>query len=400
MAVRDGFWNSMVGDVRTYYNTDFSHILSLLIKDGVYQNYGQALITIPGEGLQVIVQQGEAWFDEHWIRNDSDLQVAIDTAPIVAGYSRIDAIAIKVDSTPSLEGRHVTIDYIPGTAGTEPVMPELIDTDLIKYHLLCTVTVPANATSITQANITNYIGTETTPFISGILETIDATVLLAQWSAQFTEFMQDNESEFNTWMSNQQNAFTNWFESIRDQLDEDAAGHLQLEIDDLKKGTGVFYETDDDAEADIANIEDDTIVYTNDGEDEPINARQIAYDDGTQAGSDVETQIKALYQMIEGIGGGGMPDLNYTTPLHTFDTLTGNGHGLSFTASETCYLIGSFQLTTNQPITLNGNPIVISSDTNLVANGFINGLKLNVGDILVCGRQELGLHVYGLLNRN
>lgn len=244
MAVRDGFWNSMVGDIRTYYNTDFSHILGLLIKDGVYQNYGQALITIPGEGLQVIVQQGEAWFDEHWIRNDSDLQVAIDTAPIVSGYSRIDAIAIKVDSTPSLEGRHVTIEYIPGTAGTEPVAPELIDTDIIKYHLLCTVTVAANATSITQANITNYIGTDTTPFISGILETIDSSVLLAQWSAQFTEFMQGNESEFNTWKAGQQNDFTiwmtteksafeTWFETIRGILDEDAAGHLQSEIDAL-----------------------------------------------------------------------------------------------------------------------------------------------------------------------
>ena len=384
MAVRDGFWNSMVGDVRTYYNTDFSHILSLLIKDGVYQNYGQALITIPGEGLQVIVQQGEAWFDEHWIRNDSDLQVAIDAAPIVAGYSRIDAIAIKVDSTPSLEGRHVTIDYIQGTAGTEPVAPELIDTDLIKYHLLCTVTVSANATSITQANITNYIGTETTPFISGILETIDSSVLLAQWSAQFTEFMQDNETEFDTWMLNQQSIFTTWFESIRDQLDEDAAGHLQLEIDELKKGTGVFYETDDEAEADIDNIEEGATVYTNDGEDEPINARQIRYDDGTQIGSDVETQIKALYQMIEELGGGSMPTLDYTNYLHIFtssapsDIPSGATYGLSFTANKDCYLHGVY-LPYNNKLTINGKEMC----SYTASSGFIPVTwKLSAGDIV------------------
>ena len=97
------------------------------------------------------------------------------------------------------------------------------------------------------------------------------------------------------------------------------------------------------------------------------------------------------------IGGGGMPDLNYTTPLHTFDTLSGDGHGLTYTASDTCYLIGAFQTGQNQPITLNGNPIVVSSDTNLVANGFINGIKLNAGDVIVCTRKELSLHVYGLL---
>jgi len=62
-----------------------------------------------------------------------------------------------------------------------------------------------------------------------------------------------------------------------------------------KGGTpGVFYNTDADAEADIANIPEGSMVYTNDGEDEPINARQIVFDDGTQQGSDVETQINNI----------------------------------------------------------------------------------------------------------
>lgn len=113
--------------------------------------------------------------------------------------------------------------------------------------------------------------------------------------------------------------------------------------------------------------------------------------------TDVVNAINELYDMIGQIGGGGMPDLNYTTPLHTFDTSSGDGHGLTYTASNTCYLVGSFQLGSSQPITLNGNDIVISSDSGVVANGFINGLKLNAGDVVVCGRQELGLHVYGLL---
>lgn len=54
-----------------------------------------------------------------------------------------------------------------------------------------------------------------------------------------------------------------------------------------------YYETDTAAEADISNIPDGAIVYTNDGDD-VLNARQIRFDDGTQAGSNVETQINNI----------------------------------------------------------------------------------------------------------
>ena len=56
---------------------------------------------------------------------------------------------------------------------------------------------------------------------------------------------------------------------------------------------GNFYDTDAEAEADINNIQNGALVYTNDGTDN-INARQVAFDDGTTSGSDVETQIKSL----------------------------------------------------------------------------------------------------------
>ena len=218
--VRSGFWNSLGTDIRTYYNTDFSHLMSLMIKDGIHQNYGEQLVVLPGSGLQVVVQTGECWFNECWVRNDADLQISIDNAPIVAGYKRIDAIAIKIDATNAV--RNGTIEYVAGEPGSSPVAPTLTDTDEIHWHLLAYVTVNANATSISASNIENKVGTTGTPFITGILETVDITTLLGQWSSQFNDWMDENNTEFQA-----------WFQHMKDQLDEDAAGHLQNEIDEV-----------------------------------------------------------------------------------------------------------------------------------------------------------------------
>ena len=264
--VRSGFWNSLGSDVRTYYNTDFSHLMSLLITDGIYQNYGSQFATRPGSGMQVIVAPGESWFNEIWLRNDTDLQIDFNAAPVVAGYKRIDAIAIKIDSSNAV--REATIAYVAGTASSNPSAPTLTDTDEVKWHLLFHVTVPANTTSITAGNIKSYIGTSTCPFITGILKTVDITNLVAQWSAQFTEYIESREQQFDAWAAQQQSnyeawigeqettyelwynnmvdavttevdtfestneaAFATWFEHIAGQLSEDAATHLQEQID-------------------------------------------------------------------------------------------------------------------------------------------------------------------------
>lgn len=221
MAVRSGFWNSVGTDIRTYYNRDFSHLISLLVKDGVHQNYGSALTVAQGTGMQVIVRTGEAWFNDTWVRSDSDMQVNIDQAPIVAGFSRIDAIAIKIDARQSV--REGTIEYIAGTATSEtPSAPELVDTDEIHWHLLATILVRTNDEEIPGSRITNYVGTDTTPFISGILDTISAEVLINQWQSEWTEWSTEKQTEFIT-----------WFNNLHYILDGDVAGHLQNEIDDI-----------------------------------------------------------------------------------------------------------------------------------------------------------------------
>lgn len=283
MAVRSGFWNSVGTDVRTYYNHDFSHLISLMIKDGVHQNYGECLTVVQGTGMQAIVRTGEAWFNETWVRCDSDLQIAVDAAPIVAGFSRIDAIAIKIDATQSV--RNGTIEYIAGTATAEtPSAPELVDTDEIHWHLLATILVRTGDEEVLGSRITNYVGTDTTPFISGILDTISAEVLLNQWQSEWTEWSDEKKREF-----------TLWFNNLHYILDGDVAGHLQNEIEDLYRSigfTGTMAEVEAAIQAGTITV-GMVVTITDDNDADDFTALQVSYD-GTESGSEATSVQGAI----------------------------------------------------------------------------------------------------------
>lgn len=283
MAVRSGFWNSVGTDVRTYYNHDFSHLISLMIKDGVHQNYGECLTVVQGTGMQAIVRTGEAWFNETWVRCDSDLQISVDAAPIVAGFSRIDAIAIKIDATQSV--RNGTIEYIAGTATAEtPSAPELVDTDEIHWHLLATILVRTGDEEVLGSRITNYVGTDTTPFISGILDTISAEVLLNQWQSEWTEWSDEKKREF-----------TLWFNNLHYILDGDVAGHLQNEIEDLYRSigfTGTMAEVEAAIQAGTITV-GMVVTITDDNDADDFTALQVSYD-GTESGSEATSVQGAI----------------------------------------------------------------------------------------------------------
>ena len=80
------------------------------------------------------------------------------------------------------------------------------------------------------------------------------------------------------------------------------------------------------------------------------------------------------------IGGGGMPDLNYTTPLHTFDSTH-----LSYTATKECYLVGTpipIGVTNSAILSINNKNIAMVNNTNNnIYNVFVN-VKLSAGDVV------------------
>lgn len=208
MAVTFGFYDSLNGD-RKYTAVQFSYLFNSLIKDGIFMHVGEHLNVKEGTGMQVNVGSGFAWFNSTWTRNDADYPVDIDISDLL--QTRIDAIVLEVNETVS--SRTNSIKVITGTPASNPKKPTLTNTNDIHQYPLAYVTVGVGATSITQANIENCIGTNPCPFVTGVLDTIDATTLIAQWEAQFDE----------------------WFKTLEDTLSGDVAGNLLLLVQDLQK---------------------------------------------------------------------------------------------------------------------------------------------------------------------
>jgi len=220
MAFTFGFYNSLNGD-RKYNAIEMSSIFDGIIKDGIFMSIGTAMMVTVGSGMTVNVGIGRAWFNHTWTLNDALYPITIDRSEVL--QDRIDIIALQIDSSVAVRTNSFVV--IKGVASSTPVAPALILTDTLKQYALCEVYVTRGSSSITPGNITNRVGTSTTPFITGILETMDIDALLVKWEAQFASWHQTKRDEFQA-----------WFQSLRDILDEDAITALTLRVLDLEEG--------------------------------------------------------------------------------------------------------------------------------------------------------------------
>ena len=250
MSVTNGFYNSIKGD-RKYNALEMSSIFDGIIVDGVYMSIGDALNVKSSGGMGITVGIGRAWFNHTWTLNDSLLPLTLANSDVL--LNRIDAIVLEVNN--NTEVRKNTIKILKGTPSSKPVKPTMTEGELLNQHPLAYISIPAGATSISQSNIENAVGTSACPYVTGVLKGMDIDKLVAQWGAQWAEwlssntdawkaFMSDNTNEWKSFMAKNKNEwsalingntseFETWFEHMKDQLSEDAAGNLQLQVDNL-----------------------------------------------------------------------------------------------------------------------------------------------------------------------
>ena len=250
MSVTYGFYNSIKGD-RKYNALEMSSIFDGIIVDGVYMSIGDALNVKSSGGMGITVGIGRAWFNHTWTLNDSLLPLTLANSDVL--LNRIDAIVLEVNN--NTEVRKNTIKILKGTPSSKPVKPTMTEGELLNQHPLAYISIPAGATSISQSNIENAVGTSACPYVTGVLKGMDIDNLVAQWGAQWAEwlssntdawkaFMSDNTNEWKSFMAKNKNEwsalingntseFETWFEHMKDQLSEDAAGNLQLQVDNL-----------------------------------------------------------------------------------------------------------------------------------------------------------------------
>ena len=255
MSVSSGFFNSLNGD-RKYNAAQMSAIFDGLIIDGVFASIGTAFAVKAAGGLTVNVGIGKAWFDHTWTVNDSILPMTAPEAEVL--LDRIDAVVLEVNGTESV--RENTIKFVKGNPSSAPSRPTLTNEGNVHQYPLCYIYRKYGTAVINQADITPMVGTESTPFVTGILQTINLDELLGKWQDELDRFTDARSKEVDDWIAQEESDFTAWFNKMKadlqqeqtvldqwiaseqadflawynqmkDQLSGDVAGNLQLEID-------------------------------------------------------------------------------------------------------------------------------------------------------------------------
>ena len=255
MSVSSGFFNSLNGD-RKYNAAQMSAIFDGLIIDGVFASIGTAFAVKAAGGLTVNVGIGKAWFDHTWTVNDSILPMTAPEAEVL--LDRIDAVVLEVNGMESV--RNNTIKFVKGNPSSAPSRPTFTNEGNVHQYPLCYIYRKYGTAVINQADITPMVGTESTPFVTGILQTISLDELLGKWQDELDRFTDARSKEVDDWIAQEESDFTAWFNKMKadlqqeqtvldqwiaseqadflawynqmkDQLSGDVAGNLQLEID-------------------------------------------------------------------------------------------------------------------------------------------------------------------------
>ena len=261
MSVTYGFYNSLNGD-RKYNVEQVSSLFDGLIIDGVFASIGTAFAVKATTGITVNVGIGKAWFNHTWTLNDSILPLEAPEAEVL--LDRIDAVVLEVDATESVRAN--SIKFVKGTPSSAPSNPTLMNEGTVNQYPLCYIYRKFGSSAITQADITNMVGTESTPFVTAMLQTLSLDELLGQWQSELDQFVDARQDEVDQWIASEESDFTEWFDQMKadlqaeqtlldqwvaaeqadflawynqmkDQLGEDAAGNLQNQInkDEIKR---------------------------------------------------------------------------------------------------------------------------------------------------------------------
>lgn len=218
MSVSSGFFNSLNGD-RKYNAAQMSAIFDGLIIDGVFASIGTAFAVKAAGGLTVNVGVGKAWFDHTWTVNDSILPMTAPEAEVL--LDRIDAVVLEVNGMESV--RDNTIKFVKGNPSIAPSRPTLTNEGNVHQYPLCYIYRKYGTAVINQADITPMVGTESTPFVTGILQTISLDELLGKWQDELDRFTNARSQEVDDWIAQEESDFTTWFDKMKDDLQQEQA---------------------------------------------------------------------------------------------------------------------------------------------------------------------------------
>lgn len=194
MSVTYGFYNSNNHD-RRYNTIQMSSIFDGIILDGIFMSIGTCFVVeATGNDMFVRVGEGRAWFNHTWTLNDSLLPLEVPLSEVI--LNRIDAVVLEVNEERSVRANSIKI--VKGTPSSNPVRPTMIQTKLVHQYPLAFIRVNKGVTSIRQADLTNMVGSGSTPYVTGILKTVNIEAMVAQWEDQWKIWLAQRDNQFDT----------------------------------------------------------------------------------------------------------------------------------------------------------------------------------------------------------
>ena len=229
MAFTFGFYNALNHD-RRYNAIQVSSIFDGIIKDGIFMSIGGHMnVKATGNGFNIVVESGRAWFNHTWSLLDADYPMVVSPSDVLE--DRIDVVVLEVNE--NVDVRQNFIKIIAGTPAKHPTKPALTNNLDIHQYALAYITVPANSVTLTQSNVENAVGLGSTPFVTGILETINIDDLIAQWESQWSDWTEEVDLNWNNWFDTVDNAWTTWFTQQQSKW-EDILTERTEEWEDIK----------------------------------------------------------------------------------------------------------------------------------------------------------------------
>ena len=257
---------------RAISSQPLKNLLHRLFTDGILPDVSSNLEVIAGEGMTINVKPGFCI-----IQGGLKLEEELRTLSIQASsssYSRIDTVVMRWND--NVDYRICDLYILQGEPAANPVRPELTREGGIYELGLADILIPANSTVISDSRITDTRYDSTRCGVISSLSEFDTTFIYNQVTADLNEYRSGVETDFTTWINTQTTAYENWiaeaesnfgsweggleqefndwFDTIRGILDEEAAGHLQNEIDALAETVSGYDERITDAEETVGSL--------------------------------------------------------------------------------------------------------------------------------------------------
>lgn len=214
------FFDSRNGD-RKYNAASMEEWLKPFFVTGVFN--GELQVVSDG-GMAIVVDPGYCNINGKVRCFESENHFTLATASGL--YDRVDTVVIERNDA----DREITMKVVQGGSDGQPVAPVR---EFGVYQLvLAQILVARGATEITQSAITDTrMNTALCGWVASTVDEIDFDQAYEQFTTWFNEYKEEIIDDFSEAGEMAQEIFNAWFQHMKGQLDTDAAGHLQLELD-------------------------------------------------------------------------------------------------------------------------------------------------------------------------